>query len=99
MNPTDLDWLEGEIIDAQAEITIVQLCRRCRVESGLVLQLVDEGIVEPVRSSGDTLYFAYASITRVRLVRRLQRDLGVNLPGAALAIELLERIRELESRL
>jgi chaperone modulatory protein CbpM len=32
----------------------------------------------------------------VRTVRRLQRDLGVNLPGAALALELLDRIAELE---
>jgi chaperone modulatory protein CbpM len=99
MSPAERDCLEGDIIDPHTEITIVQLSRRCRVEVELVMQLVDEGIVEPVRRSDDTLYFAYASTTRVRMVRRLQRDLGVNLPGAALAIELLDRIRELESRL
>jgi chaperone modulatory protein CbpM len=33
---------------------------------------------------------------RVRTVVRLQRDLGVNLPGAALALELLDRIDELQ---
>ena len=92
-------WLEGEVIDPHAEITIVQLCRRCRVEIDLVYELVSEGIVEPVRRSGDTLYFASASTRRVRLARRLQSDLGVNLAGAALAIELLERIDELRARL
>jgi chaperone modulatory protein CbpM len=29
----------------------------------------------------------------------LQRDLGVNLPGAALALDLLERIDEMEAQL
>jgi chaperone modulatory protein CbpM len=38
-------------------------------------------------------------VRRVRTVVRLQRDLGVNLPGAALALELLERIEELQRRL
>ena len=30
--------------------------------------------------------------------QQLQRDLGVNLAGAALALELLERIAELEAK-
>lgn len=92
-------WLEGEVIDPHAEITIVQLCRRCRVEAELVHELINEGIVEPLRRSGDTLYFAAACTRRVRLARRLQSDLGVNLAGAALAIELLERIDELRAGL
>jgi hypothetical protein len=40
--------------------------------------------------------FHIGSVRRVRMVRRLQRDLGVNLPGAALALELLDRIAKLE---
>jgi chaperone modulatory protein CbpM len=39
------------------------------------------------------------SLRRVRITRNLQRDLGVNPPGAALALELLEEIEELRSRL
>jgi chaperone modulatory protein CbpM len=35
----------------------------------------------------------------VRTSTRLQQDLGVNLPGVALALELLERIEQLERRL
>jgi chaperone modulatory protein CbpM len=36
---------------------------------------------------------------RVQKAHRLQRDLGVNLPGIALALQLLERIDALEARL
>ncbi len=36
---------------------------------------------------------------RVEKARRLQNDLGVNLPGVALALQLLDRIDALELRL
>ncbi len=36
---------------------------------------------------------------RLWKIMRLRRDLGVNLPGAAIIIELLERIEELQEEL
>ena len=36
------------------------------------------------------------ALPRLRIVSRLMRDLGVNASGAVLALELLERIRQLE---
>jgi chaperone modulatory protein CbpM len=41
-------------------------------------------------------HFHISSVRRVRTTVHLQRDLGVNLPGAALALELLDRIAELQ---
>jgi hypothetical protein len=38
-------------------------------------------------------------LARIRTAARLMRDLGVNGSGAALAVELLETRRELETRL
>jgi chaperone modulatory protein CbpM len=87
---------QGEIIDAQAEISIVQLCRRCAVEAELVQRLVNHGILEPVRVTETTVYFASGSVLRVRKVIRLRSELGVNLAGAALALELLDRIEKLK---
>ncbi|RYG63263.1 MerR family transcriptional regulator, partial [bacterium] len=54
-----------------------------------IVELVDEGVLEP-----ESL-----SLQRARLALRLQRDLGVNVAGTALVIELLERIASLERRL
>ena len=39
------------------------------------------------------------ALPRLRIVGRLMRDLGVNVSGAALALELLEAQRALERRL
>jgi len=91
--------LEGHVIDDNTEITIVQLCRRCSVESALVERLVAEGIIEPTRQEGEMLYFPQSCTRRTRVVMRLRSDLGVNMAGAALALELLERIEKLQSQL
>ena len=39
------------------------------------------------------------ALPRLALVGRLMRDLGVNVSGAALAVELLEAQRDLERRI
>jgi chaperone modulatory protein CbpM len=37
-------------------------------------------------------------IRRIQITLRLQQDLRVNLPGAALALELLEKLAALQGR-
>ena len=91
--------LSGVIFDETTEITIVELCEVCSIEQTLVEQLVQEGILDPVDSRRDELQFPYSSVRRTRTVVRLQRDLGINLAGAALALELLDRIENLRTQL
>jgi chaperone modulatory protein CbpM len=91
--------IEGQVIDGGTEITILQLCRRCAIETSLVERLIDEGIIEPSRKEGRILYFPHSCVKRTRIVMNLRTDLGVNLAGAALVLELLEQIEELKSRL
>jgi chaperone modulatory protein CbpM len=39
--------------------------------------------------------FSGAALRRARIALRLERDLGVNLPGVALALDLLEELQRL----
>jgi chaperone modulatory protein CbpM len=87
------------ILDETHEITLDELTRTCRVKTEWVMELIEEGVLEPAQKSGPQWRFASTSIVRVEKARRLQRDLGINLPGIALALELLERIDALEARL
>jgi len=94
-----LDTLSGDLIDPDLEFTAEELCRSCRLQFDLVEQFVQEGVLEPVGGNREPWRFRVSSIRRVRTAVRLQRDLGVNLAGAALALELLDRIADLERRL
>lgn len=95
--------LQGEIAGYDSPLTLEQLCRCCALPREEVLLLIEEGIIEPQVKAGeertDHWQFHWKSLTRVRTTTRLQQDLGVNLPGAALALELLERIERLERQL
>jgi chaperone modulatory protein CbpM len=88
-----------EILEESAEVTLADLTRTCRVHAEWVLELVEEGVLEPLGPGGPQWRFSATSVVRVRKAQRLQRDLGVNLPGIALALQLLDRIDALEARL
>jgi chaperone modulatory protein CbpM len=68
------------------------------VEIQTIATLVSEGILEPRGNDVEHWQFSVGSLRRVKTVIHLQRDLGVNLAGAALALDLLDRIAELERR-
>ena len=87
------------LLDEAHEITLAELTRSCRVQTEWVMELVEEGVLEPLQPGGPQWRFSATSVVRVQKARRLQRDLGVNLPGIALALQLLERIDALEARL
>jgi chaperone modulatory protein CbpM len=61
--------------------------------------MVEHGVIDPVGGEPAEWRFVGVSLRRVRITRNLQRDLGVNTPGAALALELLEELEELRARL
>jgi MerR family transcriptional regulator/heat shock protein HspR len=55
------------------------------------------GLVEPARSKGRIRLYSLYDLERVRQIRRLTEDLGVNLAGVEVIMRLTDRIRELES--
>ena len=88
--------LTGQVLEDYELVTIDDLCRSCTVEVETITLLVAEGILDPVGGDVQHWQFTVGSLRRVKTAIHLQRDLGVNLAGAALALELLDRIAELE---
>ena len=88
----------GEVVE-EVELTLAQLCRACELPEERVFELVHEGVIEPVGRDPARWRFRGVSVQRVRCAQRLERDLGVNTAGAALALDLLEEMERLRARL
>lgn len=84
-----------EVVDA---VSLDDLCRICGSHADWIIELVDEGILEPEGSSRAKWQFDSVSITIVRKVQRLQSDLEVNIPGIALVLSLVEENARLKRR-
>lgn len=95
----DDDILEGEPLDNSVSLTLDELCDICGVPAERVRGLIDEGVVEPVGRAPAEWRFTRVSVTRVRFVEHVARDLDVNTAGAALALDLLDEIERLRARL
>jgi chaperone modulatory protein CbpM len=91
--------LTGEVLEEEVELTLAELCRACRLPAERVFDLVEEGVVEPVGRDPARWRFRGICVRRVRCVLSLERDLGVNVAGAALALDLLDQIEAMRSRL
>lgn len=90
--------LTGIVLDTEIRFTLVEICQACTVETDFIVELVEEGVLEPVGIERSEWRFAGTDLQRATLALRLQRDLGLNLEGVALSLQLLEEIRELRVR-
>lgn len=57
------------------------------------------GLVRPHRSKGRIRYYSEADIERLREIKTLMDDLGVNLAGVEVVFHLVERIAEMQRKI
>src|SRR4051812_30906774 len=92
--------LRGSVVEEELTFTTVELCRAVGASESHLQLWVAEGVLQPSGGSTFTEWrFGGASLRRVRVAMRLTRDLDVNPPGVALALDLLDQIEALEARL
>ena len=99
MKNRNLTLLTGDLLEEDVELSITELCNACELTEEQIVELVDQGVIDPLGNKPANWRFQSISLRRVRLTRNLQRDLGVNAPGAALALDLLEELEQLRARL
>jgi chaperone modulatory protein CbpM len=89
--------LDARLLGEGDWIAVTDVCRLCLIDRTAVIELVELGVVVSQGASPDEWMVSAASLPRLRVAGRLMRDLGVNVTGAALAVELLEARSTLEA--
>jgi chaperone modulatory protein CbpM len=95
MNPT----LSVSIVEEEVSLSLADLSRVCRVRRTQIEVWVQEGVLQPSGNAPEEWRFEGPALRRARLARRLSGELELNPQGVALALDLLDEIAELKSRL
>jgi chaperone modulatory protein CbpM len=101
MPTSEEHFLSGDILDEGIEVSVADLCRMFAVEEQHIVELVEEGVlgtrdaVNVIEIDKTEWRFHGTQVRRVRIALRLERDLGINVPGVALVLELLEELEQL----
>ena len=96
--PDPTTVLDARLLGEGDWIAATEVCRVCVIDMSVVVELVELGVVVSRGASPEEWLVPAASLPRLRVAGRLMRDLGVNVTGAALVVELLESRGELERR-
>ena len=94
-----LEQVTAEIISF-GRIRREEVCARLGIgEDMLEVCLQWEIIQPPEQDPQGTAFFPEDALDRLSRGLRLHRDLGINWPGVSVALELLDRIEELEQQI
>ncbi|HZQ91785.1 MAG TPA: helix-turn-helix transcriptional regulator [Terriglobales bacterium] len=58
-----------------------------------------EGLLKPSRSEGNTRYYTEEDLARLEFILSLARDLGVNISGIAIILQMRERMEEMQRQI
>ena len=87
------------IVGERLVLTITEFRNQYHVEEEAFVQMLEYGLFSPLRVETDVVYLDLMALQKIQTAQRLQRDLGVNLAGAALALDLMEQLEELRKEL
>lgn len=82
--------------DEEPRYVISIAARMLGVQSHTLRYYEKIGIMEPSRSKGNTRLYSDRDIARLRRVKSLMDDLGINLAGAEVILRMAQRMAELQ---
>jgi chaperone modulatory protein CbpM len=91
--------LQGIVLNEELQLSLSELTRLCGITDELVGLMVDEGLLHPRGRHPKEWSFSGIELRRARRALRLQRELELNLAGAALALDLLDEVEALRARI
>jgi chaperone modulatory protein CbpM len=83
-------------VEIDFELSFEDLQRSCACSAEWLVELVQQGALDPRGAGPADWRFAAQALRRARVAARLARDLQLNAAGAALVLDLLDEIAALK---
>ena len=85
--------------DLDEPLTFDVVAETVGAKRSLVVRLAQHGLIETVDTGTDEPLLPRSAVVQLRRMQRLRRDLGVNFAGAAVILDLVGRIEQLNREL
>ncbi len=86
-------------MDDKTTISLAEICQKCNLSEAGLLDMIEHGLFSSHTKSLKRLHVDYQTCRRIQSATRLQHDLGINLAGAVLVLELLEELEHARDEL
>ena len=90
---------QGRWLHERYELTLAELCELSGLSESELRVLVDFGAIAPADPDAREWTFSSDRLIVARSASRLRKDFDLDPQGLALAVALLERVRDLEEQL
>jgi len=79
-------------------VLIGEISRRYSIHPQTLRMYEREGLIQPDRTEGNTRLYGEETVERLEIILTLTRDLGVNLAGVEVILNMKERLESLQQR-
>lgn len=91
--------MADKVLRDTPEMTLNEICEACGLSSQTVLAYIEEGLIDVRGEPASGWRFSEVHMVHIQKACRLERDLRLNPAGSVLALELMEKIENLENQL
>jgi MerR family transcriptional regulator/heat shock protein HspR len=88
-----MDW------ESKSRYVISVAARMIGIEAHTLRYYERLGLVQPERSSGNIRLYSEEDIDRLRYIKALMSDCGVNLAGVEVVLRLMQRMKDMQQQL
>ena len=89
----------GVIVDETTTFSIREVCAKCNISQGLLVQMVEHGLFEFNSLPKDDEQIDLKTLKRIESAFHLYHDLEINMPGISLILELKDELEQLRKQL
>ena len=91
--------ITGVIIENSSPLKLDELSQAVHIQHEIIIEMIEYHLIEPEGYSPTSWKFDNVCLKRAKIAASLYRDLEINIPGIAIALDLLDKIEYLEQRL
>lgn len=89
----------GVLVDENSKISFVEVCQQFDISEEMVQELIEHGFFEEYPLQKKQALIDEKTKDRMQSAQRLERDLGINIPGVVLVLELMDELEQIRKEL